>query len=132
VQLLIILAWCPEDLKVTSDAIAFSVNTNPALIRRIMGYLKKADLISVAPGTGGMKLARDIDQITLLDVYRAMELTDEDRLFGLHETQNPRCPIGNRINQVLLAAPGTGARGAGKIPCQGNHRATAGRISALR
>lgn len=102
VQLLIILAWCPEDLKVTSDAIAFSVNTNPVLIRRIMGYLKKADLISVAPGTGGMKLARDIDQITLLDVYRAMELTDEDRLFGLHETQNPRCPIGNRINQVLL------------------------------
>lgn len=102
VQMLIILAWCPEDLRVTSEAMAFSVNTNPALIRRIMGYLKRADLISVAPGTGGTKLARDIDRITLLDVYRAVELTDQDRLFGLHEAQNPRCPIGNRINKVLL------------------------------
>lgn len=102
VQMLIILAWCPEDVKITSDAIAASVNTNPVLIRRIMGYLKKADLLSVAPGTGGTKLTRNSNEITLLDVYQAVELTDEDRLFGLHETPNLQCPIGSRINEVLL------------------------------
>ncbi|HHW62129.1 MAG TPA: Rrf2 family transcriptional regulator [Syntrophomonadaceae bacterium] len=102
VQMLIILAWCPEDIKITSDAMASSVNTNPALIRRIMGYLKKADLIAVAPGVGGTRLTRNIDEITLLDVYQAVELTDDDRLFGLHDSPNPQCPIGNRINEVLL------------------------------
>jgi len=101
VQLLIVLAWCPDDYKVTSGMLAFSVNTNPALIRRIMGYLKKAGLISVAAGTGGAKLAKVAGEITLLDVYRAVELTDQDSLFGLHETTNKRCPIGSRINGVL-------------------------------
>jgi len=101
VQLLILLAWCPEQYKVTSEVMAFSVNTNPALIRRIMGFLKKAGLVSVAKGTGGAKLARDASEITLLDVYRAVELTDKDSLFGLHETPNQRCPIGGRINRVL-------------------------------
>lgn len=100
VQMLLILAWCPEELKVTSELMAFSVNTNPALIRRIMGYLKKAGLIDVAPGAG-TKLARDPAGITLLQVYRAVELTFQDRLFGLHESQNLRCPIGKRINRIL-------------------------------
>lgn len=102
VQMLIIIAWCPDDVKITSDAMALSVNTNPVLIRRIMGYLKKADLISVAPGTGGTALMRDAGEITLLDVYQAVELTDQDLLFGLHETPNIQCPIGSRINEVIL------------------------------
>ena len=101
VQMLIILAWCPEELKVTSDLMALSVNTNPVLIRRIMGYLKRADLIAVAPGAGGTRLTRDPARITLLEIYRAVELTDRDRLFGLHEAQNLRCPIGKRINRIL-------------------------------
>lgn len=101
VQLLILLAWCPEEYKVTSELMAVSVNTNPALIRRILGYLKKADLIAVTAGTGGARLKRDAGDISLLDVYRAVELTQQDQLFGLHETPNPRCPIGNRINGVL-------------------------------
>lgn len=101
VQMLLILAWCPQELKVTSDLMAFSVNTNPVLIRRIMGYLKKAGLIDVAPGAGGTALTRDPAEITLLQVYRAVELTAQDRLFGLHENQNLRCPIGKRINQIL-------------------------------
>lgn len=102
VQLLILLAWCPDQYKVTSEVMAFSVNTNPALIRRIMGYLKKSGLVSVAAGTGGAKLTRSAADITLLDIYRAVELTDQDSLFGLHETPNLRCPIGGRINRVLI------------------------------
>lgn len=101
VQSLLVMAWCPEDYKITSDVLAYSVNTNPVLIRRIMGYLKSAGLIMVAAGTGGARLARDAAQITLLDVYRAMKLTDGDALFGLHEQPNPQCPIGKDINRVL-------------------------------
>ncbi len=101
VQLLIIMAWAPDNYKVTSEALALSVNTNPALIRRILGSLKTAGLVSVAAGTGGAKLARAPEDITLLDIYRAVELTSDDMLFGLHETPNSQCPIGKNINQVL-------------------------------
>ncbi|NLA11816.1 MAG: Rrf2 family transcriptional regulator [Firmicutes bacterium] len=101
VQMLIILAWCPKELKVTSELMALSVNTNAVLIRRIMGYLKRANLIAVAPGAGGTALTKDPFQITLLEIYRAVELTAGDRLFGLHEDQNLRCPIGKRINGLL-------------------------------
>ncbi|HHY27122.1 MAG TPA: Rrf2 family transcriptional regulator [Desulfitobacterium dehalogenans] len=101
VQIIIIIAWCPEDVKVTSEVLAVSVNTNPALIRRIMRYLKKAELISIPSGTGGAKLTRNTEMITLLDIYRAVELTDQNALFGLHDHPNLYCPIGSRINEVL-------------------------------
>lgn len=101
VQILIIIAWCPEDVKVTSEALAVSVNTNPVLIRRTMGYLKKAGLIAISSGTGGAKLTGSTEEITLLAVYRAVELTDQHALFGLHAHPNAYCPIGCRINDVL-------------------------------
>lgn len=101
VQILIVLAWLPQNLKATSEAIAKSVNTNPVLIRRIMGYLKRGELIYIPPGTGGAKMTREPAKITLLDVYKAVELTEENELFGLHENPNPYCPIGKEINSVL-------------------------------
>ncbi len=101
VQILIVLAWSPKYVKITSDIIATSVNTNPVIIRRIMGYLKKHGLITSATSAGGAKLFKPADQITLLEVYKAVELTEEHKLFGLHENPNPHCPIGSRINEVL-------------------------------
>jgi len=102
VQIILIIAWCPEDVKVTGEAIAVSVNTNPVLIRRIMGYLKKAGLINISAGTGGAKLRKRPEEITLLDIYQAVELTQGNTLFGLHDHPNPHCPIGSRINEVLV------------------------------
>lgn len=101
VQILILIAWTPDEYKLTSDVIAQSVNTNPVLIRRVVGYLKKSELVLVSPGKRGIKLARKPGEITLLEVYQAMELTEQDSLFGLHPDPNLQCPIGNRINEVL-------------------------------
>jgi DNA-binding IscR family transcriptional regulator len=36
--------------ELTGDCIAGSVNTNPVVIRRIMGMLKKAGFVEVRPG----------------------------------------------------------------------------------
>ena len=44
----------------TSEWIAKSVNTNPVVVRRIIGKLKKAGLVNVRPGTGGAYLLKDI------------------------------------------------------------------------
>ena len=86
----------------TSELIASSVNTNPSLIRRLLSQLARAGLTTSQMGTGGgALLARPADAITLLDVYRAV---DEDRdVIPMHQSPNPRCPVGRHIQATLEA-----------------------------
>ncbi|WP_438445008.1 Rrf2 family transcriptional regulator [Gorillibacterium sp. sgz5001074] len=99
VHILSVIAASPSES--TGDYIAGSVNTNPVIIRRIMGMLKKAGLVDVRPGVGGAALRRAPGEITLLDVYRAVEVIDDDELFHIHEEANPQCPIGRNIESAL-------------------------------
>ncbi|MFJ7972988.1 Rrf2 family transcriptional regulator [Psychrobacillus sp. NPDC096389] len=85
----------------TSEWIAESVNTNPVVIRRIMGMLKKAEFIDIKRGTGGITLQKPLSDITLLDVYHAVDVVDEGELFQMHENPNPNCPVGANIQGVL-------------------------------
>lgn len=85
----------------TSEWIAGSVNTNPVVVRRVIGQLKKAGFVQVRPGTGGTFLTKDIKDITLLDIYRAVEVVEEGELFQFHERPNPQCPVGANIQAVL-------------------------------
>ncbi|MGE7691503.1 Rrf2 family transcriptional regulator [Lysinibacillus sp. NPDC097214] len=85
----------------TSEFMAESVNTNPVVIRKIVSYLKKAGIVQVRRGTGGASLVKDLEAITLLEVFRSVEVVEEDRLFHLHENPNPDCPIGANIQAVL-------------------------------
>ncbi len=85
----------------TSEWIAGSVNTNPVIIRRVIGQLKKAGFVNVRPGTGGTFLAKSLEEITLLDVYRAVDVVEEGELFHFHEEPNPECPVGANIQSVL-------------------------------
>jgi Rrf2 family protein len=85
----------------TSDFIAESVNTNPVIIRRIIGNLKKAGLVQVKAGSGGTYLSKELGQITLLDVYRAVEVVEKGNLFNFHDHPNPDCPVGANIESVL-------------------------------
>lgn len=99
VHTLSLVATVPQDC--TGDLIAGSVNTNPVIIRRIMGMLKKAGLVSVRPGVGGATLLRSPEEITLLDIYRAVNAAEEDQLFRIHDNSNINCPVGRSIEQVL-------------------------------
>ncbi|MCE5172928.1 Rrf2 family transcriptional regulator [Paenibacillus profundus] len=85
----------------TSEWMAGSVNTNPVIIRRVTSQLKKAGLVAVRSGTGGATLMKPAEQISLLDVYRAVEAVEEGELFGFHEHPNPQCPVGANIESVL-------------------------------
>ncbi|MGN0154701.1 MAG: Rrf2 family transcriptional regulator [Lachnospiraceae bacterium] len=90
-----------EEHKVTSDFLAGSTNVNPVIIRKILGQLKSAGLIEVARGTGGTTVAKPLNQITFLDVYRAVECVENGDLFHFHENPNPNCPIGKNIHHIL-------------------------------
>ncbi|MNP16894.1 putative HTH-type transcriptional regulator YwnA [compost metagenome] len=87
--------------KVTSDYIASSVNTNSAVIRKIMSMLSKAQLIESRPGVTGIKLLRPISEITFLDVYNAVELPESKDLFTIHQDTNLKCPVGKNIQSAL-------------------------------
>ena len=85
---------------ITSEWIAGSASTNPAVVRKLLGMLAKAGLTTSQLGLGGgALLARSPKEITLLDVYRAV---GEGELFALHNEQpNPACPVGCNIQSAL-------------------------------
>ena len=100
VHILSLLAVSPTSHN-TSEWIAGSVNTNPVIIRKVLGKLKKAGLVNVRSGTGGAYLIKELKDITLFEIYQGVEVVKEDNLFHLHEQPNPKCPVGANIQSVL-------------------------------
>jgi Rrf2 family protein len=78
---------------ISSETLALSVNTNAVVIRRILRQLAKAGLIVAQAGKGGgSHLARSAKQITLFDIYRAID--DADPLFAVPDKPaNQSCAV---------------------------------------
>ena len=89
-----------ESVALSSECIAGSVNTNPVVIRRVLGLLRRACLVTSQPGLhGGWRLARSASTISLAAVYRA---TESDAILSLHHRPpNPNCPVGRHIQDAL-------------------------------
>lgn len=103
IHTLTLLAQAQEE-PVTSEYIASSANTNPVVIRRILADLRAERIVTSQGGSGGgWKLARPASEITLCDVYRALE-EDDEPLFSMHPRgANPACPVGSRIQGALTS-----------------------------
>ena len=101
-HMLVIIALEGKENRVTSDFLASSVGVNPVIIRKTLSQLKKANLISVARGTGGAEIIKNLEDISLLDIYQAVEcLGKTGQLFSFHDNPNPNCPVGANIHVVL-------------------------------
>ena len=87
--------------RITSDFLAKSIRTNPVIVRKILTQLRRAGLITVSRGTGGIAVTRPVSQITFYDVYRAVEPLENGVLFRFHEDPNPDCPVGRNIHGLL-------------------------------
>ena len=101
VQILLCIAKFDGVFKMTSTFLASSVNVNPVIIRKTLGQLKAAGLVEVAAGVGGAKLLKAPQDITLREVFQAVE--EDVDLFHIQENPNPQCPVGRNIQQVLGA-----------------------------
>ena len=86
---------------VTSQFLAGSIGANPVIVRNIVGDLKKAGMIDISRGKSGMSLAENLKNITLYDVYKAVNAVAESGLFHFHESPNEHCPVGRHIHEAL-------------------------------
>jgi Rrf2 family protein len=100
VHVLSVLALYPDE-PMTSDLLAQSVNTNPVVVRRLLGELAEAGLVESQRGPGGgAKLAQAAQEITLLQVHHAV--AGEVEPFGEHPHQPAQsCKVGRGIKRVL-------------------------------
>ena len=101
VHILICIDTFKDEYKVTSDFLAGSTNINPVMVRRLLGQLKKACIIDVMRGTGGAVITKPLNEISFLDIYKAVECVDNGELFHFHENPNPNCPVGRNIHNIL-------------------------------
>jgi Rrf2 family protein len=100
VHVLALLAIEKKDGPTTSEYLAHSASTNPVVIRRILGTLRRAGLVTAQPGAGGgTSLVCRPEDINLLEVYRAV---GKGELFssGSHYP-NPDCICGRNLQPIL-------------------------------
>ena len=86
----------------TSETLAASLGTNPAVVRRLLGALAKSGLtLSDLGKGGGARLAKGPKKITLADIYRAVE---SPGLISLPRgAADASCLVGRNISPALTA-----------------------------
>lgn len=99
IHILSLIAMSLDKNQLTSDFIAGSVNTNPVVVRRMIGVLKKAGLVTSNSGIAGYDLLIEPKDLSLLDIYRAID--GPEQLFAIHEEPNPACFVGKKIQMTL-------------------------------
>ena len=84
----------------TSEEIAEMLRTNPVVVRRTLGGLRKAGLVASEKGHGGgWRLARGLGDMTLRDIYTAL---GEPPLFAIGNAQdNPVCLVEKAVNSAI-------------------------------
>ena len=89
-----------RDKDTTSAILATSVNTSPSFVRRVLAKLSKAGLVETATGkAGACWLAKDAKDISLLDIYEAV---DAPKAFAIHEyAEQKACPVSCNIKTAL-------------------------------
>lgn len=89
IEALVLMATEPEKYH-TSQALAAALTTNAVVVRRLLSALQHAGLVANSKGpAGGSRLAKSAKQITLRDIYRALDTGDLLHR-GTHESAETR------------------------------------------
>jgi DNA-binding IscR family transcriptional regulator len=84
---------------VSSEYVAGSVGVNPVVVRHVTGLLRRGGLLTTRRGVAGAQLTRPASEISLLEIYRAVNAPQS--VLKLHPHPNPACPVGAGIQGVL-------------------------------
>ena len=88
-------------MRVTSDFLSGSTGVNAVIVRNVLGQLRNAGIVETRQGSGGAHLAKALDEITLYDIYKAVDCVDDEGLFHFHENPNVECPVGRNIHKAM-------------------------------
>ena len=96
---ILVFVYTSDGCPVSSNKIAESIHTNPGCVRQIMSKLRKVGLIKSVTGHPKPELSKDPQEISLLDIYKAVE--GDKQLLHLDTHTNPECGIGVNIQLAL-------------------------------
>ena len=88
-------------MRVTSDFLSGSTGVNAVIVRNVLGQLRTAGIVETRQGSGGAHLAKALDEITLYDIYKAVDCVYDEGLFHFHENPNADCPVGRNIHKAM-------------------------------
>ena len=92
------MARDPDEIQTSAD-IAGHAGTNPVVVRRVLGKLRNAGLLTAEKGhAGGWRLARQPDQISLADVYLAL---DESLVATAGKEETPSCSVEHVLHRKV-------------------------------
>ena len=96
---ILVFIYTAEGIPLSSNKIAESIHTNPGCVRQMMSLLRKAGLLKSVTGHPKPELAKAPEEISLLDIYKAVE--GNKPLLHLDTHTNPECGIGVNIQLAL-------------------------------
>lgn len=94
------MAGEPDRVRTSAD-IAAHAGTNPVVVRRVLGRLREAGLVTSEKGhAGGWRLARPPQQITLADIYLAL---DERLVDARDEAGHSDCALEHALQHKVAS-----------------------------
>ena len=96
----VLMHMAQVDEPLTSEVLARSMGTNPAVFRRTMAGLRDAGYVVSGKGHGGgWRLSQPLTELTLLDIYNAL---NRPTLFAIgNRDENPHCRVQKNVNAAL-------------------------------
>lgn len=96
----VLLHMAHQSAPATSETLARVMQTNPVVLRRIMGGLRDKGYVSSEKGHGGgWRLACDLSEVTLHEIYLAL---GSPALFALgNRSDDPQCLVEQAVNASL-------------------------------
>ncbi len=90
-----------DGLAQNSESMAASAGTNPVHVRRVLGSLREAGLVTSRHGPGGgWQLTGPLEVISLRDVWDAIH--GDRPVLGLHDAA-PECAVGQAVQRELVS-----------------------------
>ncbi|MGB0133923.1 Rrf2 family transcriptional regulator [Dokdonella sp.] len=98
-----LLHMAEHDGPMTSEAIGQCLGANPVVVRRTMGFLREAGIVSSGRGhAGGWRITRDLSVVTLQQLHEAL---GEPAIFAIgNRSENPSCLVEQSVNAALETA----------------------------
>jgi DNA-binding IscR family transcriptional regulator len=95
-----LLHMAEQDGPVTSETLARCLGTNPVVVRRTMGYLREAGIVTSGRGhAGGWRIDVDLGSVTLRQLHEAL---GESAMFAIgNRNESSECLVEQSVNAAL-------------------------------